>query len=54
MMGVNSFHGQLAVNVSESTQGANQGKRSHPQSSLYSVAKGRETTMGTLYVALSQ
>uniref|UniRef100_A0A671NWS8 Transcription factor COE1 n=1 Tax=Sinocyclocheilus anshuiensis TaxID=1608454 RepID=A0A671NWS8_9TELE len=25
MMGVNSFHGQLAVNVSESTQGANQG-----------------------------
>ncbi|GAA6066174.1 transcription factor COE1 isoform X1 [Tachysurus ichikawai] len=24
MMGVNSFHGQLAVNVSESTQGANQ------------------------------
>ncbi|XP_052470466.1 transcription factor COE1-A-like isoform X3 [Carassius gibelio] len=25
MMGVNSFHSQLAVNVSESTQGANQG-----------------------------
>uniref|UniRef100_A0A672MRA0 Transcription factor COE1 n=1 Tax=Sinocyclocheilus grahami TaxID=75366 RepID=A0A672MRA0_SINGR len=25
MMGVNSFHGQLAVNVSESAQGANQG-----------------------------
>ncbi|XP_037396512.1 transcription factor COE1-A isoform X3 [Pygocentrus nattereri] len=25
MMGVNSFHGQLAVNVSESTQGTNQG-----------------------------
>uniref|UniRef100_A0A8C1WPP5 EBF transcription factor 1a n=1 Tax=Cyprinus carpio TaxID=7962 RepID=A0A8C1WPP5_CYPCA len=27
MMGVNSFHSQLAVNVSESTQGANQGEQ---------------------------
>lgn len=27
MMGVNSFHGQLAVNVSESTQAANQGEQ---------------------------
>lgn len=38
MMGVNSFHGQLAVNVSESTQGANQGKRSGLQSSIYLAA----------------
>lgn len=27
MMGVNSFHSQLAVNVSESAQGANQGEQ---------------------------
>lgn len=54
MMGVNSFHGQLAVNVSESTQGANQGKRSHWQSSLSLVVKGKfetETSTGTLYLA---
>lgn len=57
MMGVNSFHGQLAVNVSESTQGANQGKRSCPQSSLYLVAKERfktETSTRMLYLAQIQ
>ncbi|KAK1803959.1 hypothetical protein P4O66_003896 [Electrophorus voltai] len=32
MMGVNSFHGQLAVNVSESTQAANQGEGTHGRS----------------------
>lgn len=31
MMGVNSFHSQLAVNVSESTQAANQGEQSWHQ-----------------------
>lgn len=53
MMGVNSFHGQLAVNVSETTQGANQGKRSHPQSCLYLVSKDRNKQKNTVFSSQS-
>ncbi len=37
MMGVNSFHSQLAVNVSESAQGANQGEQRCHQSYILTI-----------------
>ncbi len=39
MMGVNSFHSQLAVNVSESAQGANQGEQRRHQSYNLTIHK---------------